>query len=75
MLNAFFLSRDHHEKDYMVRPQPAAVLTPVIVAVIHRDEDMIRLLMTHDKTKADVNLADQEGMTPLMHAVKTNDIR
>ena len=44
------------------------------MAVIHRDGDMIGDLVKHSRNQADVNLADSNGMTPLMHAVKTNDV-
>ena len=35
---------------------------------------MIGDLVKHSRNQADVNLADSNGMTPLMHAVKTNDV-
>ena len=47
-------------------------LTPLIVAVAHREAAVIERLMTHDA--ALVNFADEAGMAPLDHAVKTNDI-
>ena len=50
-------------------------ITPLILAVIHRDGETIADLLSHPTKPADVNLADTRGMTPLMHAVKTNDVR
>ena len=50
-------------------------MTPLICSLVHRDEDTIALLLKNDYKTCDVNQADEEGMTPLMHAVKTNDMK
>jgi ankyrin repeat protein len=67
--------RARSETNYFKTKSGDLNLTPLIIAVIHRDEEMVKLLMTHASSKVDVNLADKKGMTPIMHAVKTNDIR
>ena len=36
---------------------------------------VVHYLLTNPHSPADVNQADGHGMTPLMHAVKTNDAR
>ena len=51
--------------------------TPLIMAVVYKDDDLIfRLLKGEENVlHADLNLADADGLTPLMHAVKTNSTR
>ena len=45
------------------------------IAVAHKDKRLIKLLLTNDVERADINGADpQHGFTPIMHAVKTNDM-
>ncbi|TRY73067.1 hypothetical protein TCAL_13884 [Tigriopus californicus] len=46
--------------------------TPLIAAIIMNDKDLVKLLL--QEAKADVSLTDSTGMTPLMHAVKTNNV-
>ena len=49
-------------------------ITPLICSVVHRDEDLIELLLNNKHKVCNINLEDEKGMTPLMHAAKTNDI-
>ena len=67
------VARDKSLKEFADMPSERFWLTPLILAVIHRDADMIELLVKSEKT--DVNRKDPKGMTPLMHAVKTNDVQ
>lgn len=46
--------------------------TPLIVNVVRCNVKNVKMLV--DNGAADVNLADCSGMTPLMHAAKTNSI-
>ncbi|GAB6020532.1 hypothetical protein CHUAL_003215 [Chamberlinius hualienensis] len=46
-------------------------ISPLIYAVYLRDYELVAFLLQHS---ADVNLPDDSGRTPIMHAVKTNDI-
>ena len=50
-------------------------MTPLICAVVHRDEDTIDTLLTNGMKVCDINGEDEKGMSPLMHAAKTNDIQ
>ena len=46
-------------------------ITPLIAAVVHRNSILIGCL----SKKVNLDLADSNGMTPLMHAAKTNDVK
>ena len=48
-------------------------VTPLIVAIAHRDRRAIAQLLGHDTNRASINLADESGISPFLHAVKTND--
>ena len=68
-----YVPKAKHERDFYWPESYPYSITPLILAVIHRDGAMMSDLLKQSKNPADVNLADTNGMTPLMHAVKTND--
>jgi len=45
--------------------------SPLIIAVVHRDSAIIEELI---REAADLNFRDSRGMTPFLHAIKTNDL-
>ena len=49
---------------------PGVAVTPLIIAIVHRDNKMIDFLI---KRGASLNTTDSRGVTPMMYAVKTND--
>lgn len=47
------------------------LITPLIFAICSYNTDLVRFLL---KNGASPNFADEKGLTPIMHAVKKNDI-
>ena len=62
--NSTFMGSQHHLRT-----------TPLIISVLHGNYDAVKWLVSLGKTKIDVNFADQNGMTALMHAVRLNDVK
>ncbi|CAG7784766.1 unnamed protein product, partial [Allacma fusca] len=49
--------------------------SPLIAAVISGNYTAVKWLLTHPSSPADVNFPDEKGVTPIMHAVRLNDIK
>lgn len=60
----------HFEHDNI--PVETEETTPLIAAIIMNDKELVKLLL--QEGQADATKADSKGMTPLMHAVKTNNV-
>ena len=70
-LIAEFPALHHFRRGFDFGANGSRSSSPLIVAVVRWNVEVIELLL---KLGADINLADANGLTPLMHAVRTNSV-
>ncbi|XP_013405621.1 tankyrase-like protein isoform X2 [Lingula anatina] len=72
LFNGAYDNASRKNCDYFKDKNSDVQLTVLIVAIVHRHEQLLKALLTWKDQS--VNVGDSNGVTPIMYAVKTNEI-